>query len=508
MKKLLTIGLIASMLLPQVSIAKTIKQATLIGPKGQIVVVIVGTDVANDYLKLHYKIYKKGMLGAVVNQAPSLFETSLATAISNSATSMTLVSGKTRDGLNLSGNICFTIDSGLTTTEFVCGVANGTSITSMTRGIGPDGVTSTSSLRFPHRYGSDVKVTDFPVLQQYGRLLNGQDSLPNVIRYSTSTVTATSGDIYALAPVDYVNNVAINGAPNAAANVKGITKLSSSPASSTNPIALNSEEVATTSGANKVVRASSTGYINQNFLDIFGTNNTWTSTSTFASGTVFNGIMSVNGSSTIDTNKNIGGGFTHITTFTNIGTSTWTKPTGVTRIRVKMVGGGGAGGFQNSSQGGASGGGGGGYCERIIDVSLISTTTVVVGSGAPSINSTGTGGTGSTTSFGSYCSATGGTGGMSGSSNSIYGGNGGIGSNGDINIRGGGGQAGISASGGQTAIGGGGGSSMLGGGGAGVAEYGSYTATANDGGVYGGGGSGGVNAVSGAGAQGIVIVEY
>lgn len=288
-KKLLIIGLIASIVLPQFSVqAKNTgpTQATLVSPKGEKVVIISGTDVAKDYFKLGYVIDSKfkPLLGAVINQAPSLFETSLASAINSSVTSMTLVSGKDRSGKSLSGNICFTIDSGLTTTEFVCGVANGTSITSMTRGIAPDGVTSTSSLKFSHRYGSDVKVTDFPVLQQYGRILNGQDSLPNKLFYNVGVADtgagASSTNIMSKAYIDSVGAGGFTAAN--ASTTQGIRVLGTAPetigvqSSSTGGIGID--------GANGLyIKASSTSGLKTNSNGLYfdsSVDQNWTGTNT------------------------------------------------------------------------------------------------------------------------------------------------------------------------------------------------------------------------------------
>jgi hypothetical protein len=158
------------------------------------------------------------------------------------------------------------------------------------------------------------------------------------------------------------------------------------------------------------------------------------------------------------------GGMNGVQTFTSSGT--WTKPAGVSKIRVQLVGSG-----HNGSNGGY-GGGAGGYSEKFIDVSAITTESVTVGSPG-----------GNTSSFGSHCSATGGS-----SYSGAHGGYGGIGSGGDINIRGGGGQcldAGASGAGGASYFGGAGPGSMnttdatlksmtpYGGGGAGV--YNGYT---------------------------------
>lgn len=151
-------------------------------------------------------------------------------------------------------------------------------------------------------------------------------------------------------------------------------------------------------------------------------------------------------------------------------------------IIVEMVGGGGGGGNAAAT----GGGGGGGYTrKKILASALAASETVTIGLAGTIA------GTGGTSSFGTFCSASGGTAGSN-----QFGGVGGIGSSGDLNIKGAGGEAGgfVNAN-----FGGAGGSSQLGGGGAG-----SISATSTPGGQYGGGG--GSNQV---GAAGIVIVyEY
>ena len=123
------------------------------------------------------------------------------------------------------------------------------------------------------------------------------------------------------------------------------------------------------------------------------------------------------------------GGAKSCQVFTSSGT--WTRPSGVTRLRVQLVGGGGG------SSGHSENGGAGGYSEKIIDVTSISSVSVTVGSGGSKSNYGSNAGSGGTTSFGSYLSATGGTGGHH---SNHSGGRGGQGSGGDINLRGGGGS--------------------------------------------------------------------
>jgi len=175
--------------------------------------------------------------------------------------------------------------------------------------------------------------------------------------------------------------------------------------------------------------------------------------------------------------------------FTSNGT--FTIPTGVTRLKVTVVGGGGAGAasFASGCFGYAgAGGGGGGAAIKWLTVTG-GTLAVTVGSGGQS--SSVASGTQSITTI----SATAGSAG-----NQNLPGGGGIGSNGDLNIRGGAGQSVY-----FEFVSGSGGNSILGGGGQGV-----QTGT-TAGGVYGGGGAGHGNntiAAGGAGAAGVVIFEW
>lgn len=67
--------------------------------------------------------------------------------------------------------------------------------------------------------------------------------------------------------------------------------------------------------------------------------------------------------------------------FKTAGTFTWTRPSGLKKIRVFVTGAGGGGGSHNSND--AQGGGGaGGTCIKIIDATKLSATTkIVIGKG-------------------------------------------------------------------------------------------------------------------------------
>lgn len=154
--------------------------------------------------------------------------------------------------------------------------------------------------------------------------------------------------------------------------------------------------------------------------------------------------------------------------FTVGGSSTWNVPAGVTQILVKLWGGGGGGGYTSVGTGGdhGGGGGGGGYCEKYFDVVPGSTFNYTIGSGGTgkANSSDGDGAAGGDTTITSPASATpsaltvtagGGDKGY-GPASSRFGGAGGLGTSGDVNMRGGAGMSGFTRGGsGGSASGGG-----------------------------------------------------
>lgn len=193
------------------------------------------------------------------------------------------------------------------------------------------------------------------------------------------------------------------------------------------------------------------------------------------------------------------------------GSGTYTTPSGVQYINVKLVGGGGGGGGGDNVSGGAGGGGGGagGYCESNISTPSATYSYSVGGAaaGGAAGNPGNTGTVGNNSTFSSF-TASGGVAGQGGQTVSQpgTGGAGGAASGANKNIAGGSGTAGVPGLGGVTqGIGGTGGNSSIGGGGVGVGGNGTGGAGATNSGGGGAGGSG----LGGAGAAGYIeVTEY
>ena len=97
--------------------------------------------------------------------------------------------------------------------------------------------------------------------------------------------------------------------------------------------------------------------------------------------------------------------------FNSTGSCTWTCPSGVTKIKLIVIGGGGGGGGGGSSTNGTKGGSGG------VGIGFYTVTpgtayAVTIGAGANGASAFGTGGNGGSSSFGSLLTATGGVGGV------------------------------------------------------------------------------------------------
>lgn len=425
-------------------------------------------------------------IGAELPQAPALFETSLAAPITANATEMTLVSNSIRGGGTLSGYNCFTIDEGSAQAEFVCGNASGTVVTNLVRGISPsDGISEVAALKFPHRRGASVKITDFPIIQLLRAQNNGDATFENVLRYAGDVVPSGASD---LADVGYVLSVVNGGSVDFDAlvvagragetvatgtlvyfaradqewyrvNVNSTTtwqgrSIGITQGAGTNGTniggggvllmgrstvntgltagaiyyASTSGAIATTSSVLAVGEAESASvlYFDPSQYNMVGSawNNTFSGNNTFNGTTTFNGTIV---------------GATRVDIYTS--NATWTKPTTARSVEVIVIGAGGGGGSgsvrtANPGTGGGGGGGGGISVAKFSPSDVPSSVAVTVGTGGTggaavtaSANTIGNDGTaGGSSSFGTLLVANGGSAGGGGSASA--GGNSGAGGTG------------------------------------------------------------------------------
>lgn len=230
----------------------------------------------------------------------SSWETSLSSAITSSATSMTLVSGLMKNGSNLaSSTYGFVIDSGKAEEEFVLADCSNITCTNMTRGIDPvSGTTTVVSLQFAHRRGASVKITDGPQLLILSRIMNGIGTLPNKISYKAGTACSVSDGNQTICDKAYIDGVGSSGASNANETTKGIIELSTASEArlgtslgSTgarlvipNDMATSSNDVAQT----HLVVTQNNGKIHQGFLDL-------TQAFSFSGVNTFSGLSTLSG---------------------------------------------------------------------------------------------------------------------------------------------------------------------------------------------------------------------
>jgi len=215
-------------------------------------------------------------LGTSIPSVIAVFETSLASKITSTQTTMTLVSGTTDDSTTLSGTYGFVIDEGSASQEFVLATCADTACTSMSRGISVTTGTSTvDALKKSHRRGASVKITDHPVLATIVRILNGQGTLPEKLTYEN---TETISDDKDLATKKYIDDVALAAAPDMTSSVKGVSEKATAAEAAANaadgsgdttaPLTLTSDIASSTSASeNLVVVTESDGKIDNTFLN-------------------------------------------------------------------------------------------------------------------------------------------------------------------------------------------------------------------------------------------------
>lgn len=239
---------------------------------------------------------ESGRLGASLEipTPVALFETTLASSISTSATSMTLTSATDKDGNTLaSSTYGFILDEGTASEEMVLADCTSTACTNVIRGISVlTGTSSVSALKKAHRRGASVKITDGPILLVLKRIVNGEGLLPNTLKYKTGTQCSNTTDICSKS---YIDNSVNQGAATSTQTNGGIVELATATeaASSTDlggnqPLVLQAKNATSSpsgyASSTYVVVSEPDGTLSPFFLS--GSKNiTWRGGQTFASTT-------------------------------------------------------------------------------------------------------------------------------------------------------------------------------------------------------------------------------
>jgi len=248
--------------------------------------------------------------GATIPIIVSDFQTALAVSITASSTSMTLIDGTDTAGNTLSGYMCFVIDS-----EYICGTTAGTAVSSLVRGIDPvDGDKHVYSLTKAHRRGASVKITNHPSLAIVSRILNGDETIPNVLSYSSQP---TFNQDEQLATKKYADDLAIAGSPAGSTTIAGIFQVANTnqlihyttTTGSTGkllilPLSYFATSTDKRGATTTVVMTDIDGKLDQSFYDL---TETWTftasttlATTTITKDTTIQADLTVNGTTTAD----------------------------------------------------------------------------------------------------------------------------------------------------------------------------------------------------------------
>ena len=172
-------------------------------------------------------LFRAGATGTELPTSVALFETSLASSITSSATSMTLVSATTKDGSALaSSTYAFILDEGTASEEMVIADCTGTACVRMIRGVSAlTGTTTVSTLQKAHRRGASVKITDGPQLVIISRILNGQGTVPSQFYYDDRVLIGVGSPTTTIASKYYVDSTVLAGCADANETTKGCVEL-------------------------------------------------------------------------------------------------------------------------------------------------------------------------------------------------------------------------------------------------------------------------------------------
>jgi len=379
----------------------------------------------------------------------------LSASISSTQTSITLssfkvpVSGDDVTMALLNTSIVYgTIDPKTSSSEFISftGITQNAdstaTLTGVTRGLNKtDPFTEDSDFKLPHSGAAEFICSNPPqVYNQFASPLNANTwTATQTFTGAVLVPTATSSDLGNAASIEFVVDTYTAGGVDASTTVKGLSKLSSAPASPTNPIAVGdtdtrvptqgeNDALAGTSGipssTNKYKTQSDTSGLFGSGADgaVTETTRSLTKDMYYSSLTVPNGVtlttagyrifctgtITLSGTGKIDNSGGNGGNGGNGSGATGGTAGTAGVATGAGSLPAAIAGtAGGAGGTSSGNGGGGGGGGGSGANGGIV---AIYANSIVVGASASITSLGGNGGNG-----GNAANGQGGTGGGTGS---------------------------------------------------------------------------------------------
>lgn len=196
-------------------------------------VVPIVASIALVFFNVYHEGQSQHALGGTASNpaVAAVFETSLAAPMGSGDTTFTLASVQVdAAGDTLANGVTypFTVDQGTNVQEFITATCVSTACTVVQRGLSPlTGTTSVAALKFAHRRGADVKITDWPSLGIVNNQINGLESIPNAIYYNYNFSSAfwASAASNTIATLGIVNDTAASGCGLGNATAKGCVQL-------------------------------------------------------------------------------------------------------------------------------------------------------------------------------------------------------------------------------------------------------------------------------------------
>lgn len=290
------------------------------------------------------------------SQVPAVFETYLANSEGTADTSLVLENATLYDGTTLAGRVCLTVDSNTSSLEYECGVANGTTVSGLQRGIDSvTGTTTIASLALAHRRGADVKITDYPGFVVANNELSGVQNLPVPILYNNLSDGTQEANRNNLVSWGVVQDTAFSGAGAVAATVSALgyvqigtgaqaaasTLLGSTNATLAIPTSIATSTFNNATKGNVIPVTNSSGKIDSMFIATSTTSGGGNATASLFTNAVFATSTQIGAFPAWEIGK-------QYWVDTTVGTSTFSVPAGVPVVHVRLVGAGGSNSSTNS----------------------------------------------------------------------------------------------------------------------------------------------------------------